>query len=298
MRRLPIDSGGDFPFSPSAIVHSRGGRLDPDVSEWLNLFVRWFHVFAAILWIGSTWLFTWLDGWFGREASLAAGGAAAPVWLVHSGGFYRIEKLKDPGGVPPRLHWFKWEAAATWLSGIALLGLLFYSGSDMMVDDAVSPIAPGVAKLLGIGVLVVGWFVYDGLMLSPLGRNEVGSGAAGTALAFAASWGLLHLLAPRAAYIHVGALFGTVMAANVWVRILPVQRRMLAALRAGQPPSAAEAESAKKRSKQNSFLGVATVFIMLSNHFPTATYGCDHAWVVLCALIVAGFAAAKWLRSH
>src|SRR3954469_12484005 len=174
MRRLPIDSGGDFPFSPSAIVHSRGGRLDPDVSEWLNLFVRWFHVFAAILWIGSTWLFTWLDGWFGREAALA------PVWMVHSGGFYRVEKLKDPGKVPERLHWFKWEALATWLSGLALLGLLFYAGSDMMVDDAVSSISPGTAKLAGLGVLVVGWFVYDGLMLSPLGGREVAAGAVAT----------------------------------------------------------------------------------------------------------------------
>jgi uncharacterized membrane protein len=262
------------------------------VTEWLHLFLRWFHVFAAILWIGSTWLFTWLDGWFGREAALA------PVWMVHSGGFYRVEKLKDPGKVPERLHWFKWEALATWLSGLALLGLLFYAGSDMMVDDAVSSISPGTAKLAGVGVLVVGWFVYDGLMLSPLGGREVAAGAVATGLAAAVAWGLLHLFAARAAYIHVGALFGTLMTANVWVRILPAQRRMVAALQAGRPPSVVEGERAKKRSKQNSFMGVATAMIMLSNHFPTATYGSDHAWLVLCGLILAGFAGAKWLRSH
>lgn len=258
----------------------------------MHLFLRWFHVFAAILWIGSTWLFTWLDGWFGREAALA------PVWMVHSGGFYRVEKLKDPGAMPPRLHWFKWEALATWLSGVALLGLVYYVGGEMMVDDAVSSIAPGSARLAGAGLLVAGWFAYDALMMSPLGSREVAAGTVATLLAFALAWGLLHLLAARAAYIHVGALFGTLMAANVWVRILPAQRRMVAALKAGQPPSVAEGERAKKRSKQNSFMGVATVALMLSNHFPTATYGSDHAWLVLCGLILAGFAGAKWLRMH
>ena len=270
-------------------------------SEWLNLLLRWLHVFSAILWIGSTWLFTWMDGWFTSGAAAPGTGANsgfAPIWMVHSGGFYRVEKVKDPGHMPATLHWFKWEAAATFASGFLLLGVVYFWGGGVLLDSDVSGLGLGAATALSLGVLAAGWFVYDGLMISPLGRSEVGAGAVGVALLFAVAWSLLHLLSARAAYLEVGALMGTLMALNVWVRILPSQRRMVAALKAGRPPDSAEGDRAKRRSKQNSFMGVPTVMLMLSNHFPVATYGNDHAFLVLCGLVLVGMGAAKILRSH
>jgi uncharacterized membrane protein len=269
-------------------------RLDPNLSEWLNLFTRWFHVFAGILWIGTTYYFTWLDARLGEaEASASQTGEAAQVWMVHSGGFYVVDKRKTPG--TEKLHWFRWEAALTWLSGMLLLALVYYMGGAL-VDADVCDISVAAATLFSLGLLVVAWLVYDLLMLSPLGGREVAFAAVAYALIVCVAYLLAHVLSGRAAYIQMGALFGTLMSANVWLRILPAQRRMIAATRAGRPADAALAKSAKLRSKQNTYMVVPTVFTMISNHFPSATYGSRYNWIILSVLILVGWVAAKFIR--
>jgi uncharacterized membrane protein len=274
----------------------------PNVSEWLNLLFRWFHVFAAILWVGSTYYFTWLDGRFQEEEREAgeggegAGGGGAgkvEVWMVHSGGFYVVEKRRTPS--LRRLHWFRWEAMMTWLSGILLLTLLYYMGGGM-VDSDVRNISVSTAVLFGTGLLIVGWIVYDLLVQSPLGKNEKAFAVVAYALVVGAAYLSTHVLSGRAAYIHVGATFGTIMAANVWMRILPAQRRMIAATREGRTPDASDAARAKLRSKHNTFMVVPAVFTMISNHYPVSTYGHDYNWLILSALVLIGWAAAKIIR--
>jgi uncharacterized membrane protein len=268
-------------------------RLDPNLSEWLNLFARWFHVFAGILWIGTTYYFTWLDARLSEAEAHAKTGESAQVWMVHSGGFYVVDKRKTPG--TETLHWFRWEAALTWLSGIFLLVLVYYRGGAL-VDPDVCDISVAGAVAFSLGLLVVGGFVYDLLMLSPLARHESAFAFIAYALLVCVAYLLTHVLSGRAAYIHMGALLGTLMAANVWMHILPAQRRMIAAKRAGQTPDAALAARAKLRSKQNTYMVVPVVFTMISNHFPTATYGSRYNWLILSLLILLGWLAAKFIR--
>ncbi|HVF44827.1 MAG TPA: urate hydroxylase PuuD [Pyrinomonadaceae bacterium] len=270
-------------------------RLPPELSEWLNLLARWFHVFAAIMWVGSTYYFTWLDGRFQEEEREAEGaGEDGPeVWMVHSGGFYVVRKRKKPS--LRRLHWFRWEAAATWLSGIALLTIVYYHGGAM-VDPDVREMSTWTAAAFGLGMLVAAWIVYDLLVQSPLGKNERAFAAVAYALVVGAAYLSTHVLSGRAAYIHVGAAFGTIMFLNVWMRILPAQRRMIAAVKDGRDPDPAEGARAKLRSKHNTFMVVPVVFTMISNHYPTSTYGRDYNWVVLSALVLVGWVAAKLIR--
>ncbi len=268
-------------------------RLNPNLSEWLNLLARWFHVFAGIMWIGTTYYFTWLDARLTEGERAAQAGDAAQVWMVHSGGFYVVEKQKQPG--PRELHWFRWEAALTWLSGMFLLALVYYLGGAL-VDTDVWDIGVPAATGLCLGVLIVGWIIYDLLAQSPLGKNETAFAVVGYLLVVGVTYGLTRMVSGRAAYIHVGALFGTIMTANVWMRILPGQRKMIAATKAGHEPDYKLAARAKLRSKQNTFLVVPLVFTMISNHFPTATYGSRYNWLILSGLILLGFGAAKFIR--
>jgi uncharacterized membrane protein len=269
-------------------------RLAPILSEWLNLLARWFHVFAAILWVGSTYYFTWLDGRFSDEEGEAAAGEDAPeVWMVHSGGFYAVQKRKSPS--LRRLHWFRWEAASTWLSGVVLLTIVYYHGGAM-VDPDVRDIGPWAAGAFGVGMILGAWVVYDLLVRSPLVRNERAFAGVAYALVVGAAYLATHVLSGRAAYIHLGASFGTIMFLNVWMRILPSQRRMIAAVREGGAPDPAEAAVAKQRSKHNTFMAVPVVFTMISNHYPTSTYGRDYNWLVLSALVLVGWVAAKLVR--
>lgn len=266
-------------------------NLDPNVSEWLNLFVRWFHVFAGILWIGTTYFFTWLDGRLSEQEKSLAGGEKAQVWMVHSGGFYVVEKQKSPG--THSLHWFRWEAAFTWLSGILLLVIVYYMSSVLVDPDG--PVSHRNAVFIGIGVLVVAWLVYD-LVLAPLMKYHMVFAAISYVLIVAVTYGLTRVMSGRAAYIHVGAMFGTIMAANVWMRILPAQRQTIAAAREDKPIDGSLAARAKLRSKHNTFLVVPVVFTMISNHFPAATYGESNNWVILGILILVGWAAAMVIR--
>lgn len=259
-----------------------------EVSEWLNLLVRWVHVFAAILWVGSTYYFTWLDGQMRR-------GGGKPVWMVHSGGFYTVVKQKALGVPPGEVHWFRYEALATFISGYLLLNLVYYHGG-LMVDPADPTISALQAGMIGTAALVIGWIVYDVLVRSPLVKNEPAFGAVGFILIVALAFVLARYMSARATYIHIGALFGTIMVVNVWMRILPPQRRMIAAAAKGEPFDTTLAAGAKERSKHNTFLAIPTTFIMISNHFPTATYGNQYALAVLGALILLGWGAAGILR--
>ena len=271
--------------------------INPTLSEWLNLIFRWVHVFAGIMWVGTTYYFTWLDARLSEEEKAAANtGTPAQIWMVHSGGFYVVEKRKVPDLLSRKLHWFRWEAGTTWLSGMALLIVVYYLGGGALVDPDVSDMSVGAATALGIGLLIVGWIVYDLMMISPLGKNEKAFAVIAYLIVVGITYQLTHMLSGRAAYIHVGAMFGTIMAANVWMRILPAQKKMIAAIKEGQKPDDALSAQAKLRSKQNTFMAVPVVFIMISNHFPAATYGDRYNWAVLAVLILAGWIAAKFIR--
>ena len=271
--------------------------IDPTLSEWLNLITRWIHVFAGIMWVGTTYYFTWLDARLTEEEKAVANtGSAAQIWMVHSGGFYVVEKRKIPDELSRKLHWFRWEAGTTWLSGMALLIIVFYLGGGALVDQDVSDISVNAAIALGVGVLIVGWIVYDLLMLSPLRKNEKLFAVLAYLIIVAVTYGLTRVLSGRAAYIHVGAMLGTIMAANVWMRILPAQKKMIAAIKEGRKPDDALSGQAKLRSKQNTFMAVPVVFIMLSSHFPGVTYGERNNWLILSILILVGWIAAKFIR--
>jgi uncharacterized membrane protein len=269
--------------------------LDFSIREWLNLALRWFHVFAGIMWVGQTYYLTWLDHQFGRLEKEASGGTAPAVWMVHSGGFYSVEKKKALGVSANQVRWFRWEALMTWIGGIALLALVYYVPSGL-VDPDVAAISQRAGIAIGVASLIAGWLIYDLAVVSPLGRSPAVFVTFALIMTAAFSWGLLHLFSGRAAYIHMGAIFGTIMTANVWFRILPAQRKMIAAAAAGEKFDTALGGQAKLRSKHNTFMAVPVVFLMLSNHYPVATYGNRLAWLVLIALVVVGWAAAKIVR--
>lgn len=249
------------------------------IRDWLNLGLRWFHVFAAIMWVGQTFFFTWLDRRFHNGEK--------NVWMVHSGGFYIVDKQKVPQLRDQTLHWFRWEAAWTWMSGIALLILVYYSGGAMVG-----------AKQIGISVagIIVGWLIYDLMWISPLAKNDLIGAAISYVLLVGAIYGSSRIFDGRAAWIQIGAMLGTFMAANVWMRILPAQRQLIAATKAGQPADMTLADRAKNRSKHNTFIVLPVVLIMLSNHFPVATRGYD--WIVLSVLVLVGWVVAKFIREH
>jgi uncharacterized membrane protein len=262
------------------------------VLDWLNAGLRWVHLIAGIGWIGTSLYFMWLDAALIR-ADPPAGDVEGHAWLLHSGGFYLVERRRlPPGRLPSPIHWFKWEAAMTWLTGFPLLVIVYYlTRGALLVDPAVSSITPGAAVALGLGVLVVAWVVYDALWTSPLARlHPRVAGALSWALLFALVYGLTRVLSGRAAYIHTGAMLGTIMVANVWMRIVPAQRDLIAAAEAGRTPDVTLSVRAKQRSTHNSYVTFPVIFMMLSHHYP-ATYGHPLNWLVLWALIVVGAAA-------
>jgi len=272
--------------------------MSSSIREWLNLGLRWFHVFAGIMWVGQTYYFTWLDGQFGKlEKQAAKSGTSSNVWMVHSGGFYTVEKQKTLGIAPERVRWFRWEALMTWLSGMFLLILVYYLGAGL-TDIDVADISKQAGIAIGLGALVAGWIIYDLAVRSPLGKSQAAFAIFGFIMTGVAAWGLTHVFSGRAAYIHVGAIFGTIMTANVWFCILPSQRKMIAATAAGQAFDASLGAQAKLRSKHNTFMAVPVVFLMLSSHYPVATYGNRYAWEILLGLVIVGWAAAKLIREH
>ncbi|MEE2901434.1 MAG: urate hydroxylase PuuD [Myxococcota bacterium] len=268
------------------------------IQDWANLLLRWFHVIAGIAWIGSSFYFVWLDSNLEAPTKSDAADAEGHLWMVHSGGFYRVEKKKlVPSTMPETLHWFKWEAGLTFLSGFTLLIVVYYlSGGVLLVDSSVSDISVNMARALGIGTLVIGWAVYDTLWVSPLSSNlRITNIISCIGLGFVA-YGLSQVLSGRAAYMHVGAMMGTCMVANVWMRILPAQRALIAATTEGGTPDPKLAKRAKQRSMHNNYMTLPVVFVMISNHY-YGTYGHELNWLVLILIMVAG-AGAQHLRNQ
>ena len=269
--------------------------MPPAVSEWTHLFLRWIHLLAGIFWIGQTYYFTKLEGRMGLDEEEARKAGRLPqVWLVHSGSFSVVEKQSSPKAVPARFYWFRWEALTTWISGFLLLGLLYYSGG-LLLDDSVSNIGMGTGVAIGLCTVFGGFTVYEGLYRSPLGQKPALAATICYLLVVALAYGLTHVLSGRAAYLHIGALFGTIMAANVWMGILPATRKMLEAIRSGQPIDQKLSERAKNRTIHNTYMTVPLIFLMISNHFPTATYGANYSWLILSALVLAGAISAKFI---
>ncbi len=270
--------------------------MDPRLHEWIHLLVRWAHVMAAIMWIGDSFLFMWLDGSL-RPPTPERDGVTGETFLVHGGGYYQVEKrLFQPGRMPQVLHAFRWESASTWITGFSLLVLVFYLGGEAMLVDTSAPghLSGGAAVALGVALLPVSWLAYDTLWSSPICRSTPLAGAVSVALFAALAYGLTRVFIGRAAYMHLGAVLGTVMVANVWVRILPPQRRMLAAVRRGDAVDPAPGLAAKKRSTHNTYMTLPVLFIMVSNHFPS-TYGSRWSWLVVVALGLAGAAVRHFM---
>jgi uncharacterized membrane protein len=264
------------------------------IFDWLKLILRWTHLIAGIGWIGTSLYYMWLDAALTRS-NLPRPDVEGYAWLLHSGGFYLVERRQlPPGRLPSPIHWFKWEAAMTFLTGFPLLVLVYYmTGGVYLVDPAVSSITPGWAVVVGIGLLLVSWIVYDLLWTSPLARDR-GRAAmlVSWVLLFAVVYALTRVLAGRAADIHVGAMLGTIMVANVWMRIIPAQRDLIAAAAAGRTPDDTLSTRAKQRSTHNSYVTFPVIFTMLSNHYP-ATHAPTLNWLVLSLLIVVGVAARQ-----
>jgi uncharacterized membrane protein len=261
--------------------------LSYTVQEWLNLILRWAHVFAGIMWVGATYYFTWLDRRFHTTDP-------DEVWMVHSGGFYRVTKTKTPSP-QHTLHWFKWEAALTWLSGVLLLILLYYAGG-LLVDREPGKPSFKIAAIIGVAVILVGWKAYDLLWLSPIAKIEPLAIAISYAGIVALAWWLPQVMSSRAAWMHVGALLGTCMAANVWERIIPAQKKMVRAAREGGQPDPVLAERAKFRSKHNTYIVIPVVLIMISNHFPVSTRAYD--WKMLGLFTIVGWVVAHVIRKQ
>ncbi|WP_375341626.1 urate hydroxylase PuuD [Massilia phyllosphaerae] len=260
--------------------------------EWMNLLVRWLHIITGIAWIGASFYFVWLDNSLRPPApggELARKGVAGELWAVHGGGFYNPQKyMVAPAELPAELHWFKWEAYSTWLSGFALLTIVYYFNAQaMMVDRSVADLSSWQAIGIGLGSLVVAWVFYDLLCRSKLGKHDLAFGAVIFAFLVGATWVLTHFLSGRAAYIHVGAMIGTIMVANVAMVIIPGQRKMVNAMRAGQKPDPVYGIRGKQRSVHNNYFTLPVLFIMISNHF-AMTYHHAHAWAVLGMIMLAG----------
>ena len=261
--------------------------MGPYVIEWLNLLVRLLHVVAAIAWIGASFYFIALDYTLRppKDERDLERGVGGETWEIHGGGFYRVEKFRlAPATLPERLTWFKWEAYTTWLSGFVLLVVLYYLNPDAyLIDPAVADLEPMVAIGVSIGILVVGWLVYDGLCRLLEGRDRL-LALILAAVVIGVAYGASQVFSGRAVYIQVGAMLGTWMAANVFFVIIPGHWDLVRAKHAGQEPDPRPALRGKQRSVHNNYLTLPAIFAMLSNHFPT-TYGHQYGWLILVAIL-------------
>ncbi|MEH6471429.1 MAG: urate hydroxylase PuuD [Halopseudomonas sp.] len=258
--------------------------MDPHVTEWLNLTIRWIHMITGVAWIGASFYFNWLENQLDRRNP--AKGLAGDLWAIHGGGIYHLEKYKlAPPQMPEKLHWFKWEAYTTFLSGFALLAVVYYLNAELYLVGPGTGLSASTAIAISIGALVSGWFIYDLLCDSPLGKTPTLLATVIFVLLVAAAYGLSQVFSGRGAFIHLGAIIGTIMVGNVFRVIMPSQRALVAAIEAGQQPDPALPAKGLLRSRHNNYLTLPVLFIMISNHFPS-TYGGDNNWIILSVLAV------------
>ncbi|MEM9477485.1 MAG: urate hydroxylase PuuD [Pseudomonadota bacterium] len=254
--------------------------------DWVGFAVRWLHVITAIAWIGSSFYFIALDLGLNRGI---AGPADGEEWQVHGGGFYHIQKyLVAPEAMPEHLTWFKWESYATWLSGAALMAIVYWVGAELyLIDPEKADLSIWQAVLISAASLAVGWVIYDILCKSPLGAHPTVLMVILFVLLVAMSWGYHQIFTGRAAMLHLGAFTATIMSANVFFIIIPNQRIVVADLKAGRVPDAKYGKIAKLRSTHNNYLTLPVIFLMLSNHYPLA-FATEYSWLIAGLVFLMG----------
>ena len=259
--------------------------------DWLSLAARWLHLITGIAWIGASFYFVWLDNHLlpPRDPKDSARGIGGEVWSVHGGGFYQAQKFKvAPAFLPEPLHWFKWEAYWTWMSGTFLLALIYWYGAEIyLIDPTVAALSKPVAIAIGVGTIVLGWLVYDVLCKSRLGQNDRLLGVAVCLFTVLVAYGLCQVFSGRGAFIHYGAMLGTIMVANVFFVIMPGQRELVSATEAGRSPDPTPGLKAKQRSVHNTYFTLPVLFVMISNHY-AMTYGHAYNWLILLAISLIG----------
>jgi len=259
--------------------------------EWLNMFFRWFHVIAGVAWIGASFYFVWLDNSLENPPQWKKDkGIGGDLWAIHGGGFYEVAKYKlGPEKMPENLHWFKWEAYTTWLTGMVMLWIVYYIGAEtFLIDSTRMDFTQGQAIAAGMGFIIAGVAVYEAMVRSPLQKNSKLFGLILFGFLIFMSWFAFQLFSARGAYIHVGAILGTIMAGNVFLGIMPAQRALVEAVERGESPDPKYGAFAKLRSTHNNYFTLPIIFIMISNHYPM-TYGHEQGWLVLVAI---GFISA------
>ncbi|WP_086981087.1 urate hydroxylase PuuD [Vibrio aphrogenes] len=258
--------------------------MDPHITEWLNLAIRWVHMIVGIAWIGASFYFVWLENNLNRVNPKT--GLSGDLWAIHGGGIYHLEKYKlAPPQMPDNLHWFKWEAYFTWITGVLLLAVVYYLNANIYLIAPGSEMGVGTAIGIGVGSLIAGWVIYTLLCDSALGKKPMLLGFVLFVCLVGASYGLSQVFSGRGAYIHVGAIIGTIMVGNVFFVIMPAQRNLVKAIEEGTEPDPRLPAKGLLRSRHNNYLTLPVLFIMISNHFPS-TYGSEYNWLILAGLAV------------
>ena len=265
--------------------------MEAYLADWLNLLLRWLHFITGVAWIGASFYFVWLDNHLEapKKPEDDVKGVGGELWSVHGGGFYHAQKYRvAPQVLPERLHWFKWEAYTTWLSGMALLVLVYWYGAEVyLIDPSVAELSGAAAIAIAAAYIVGGWLVYDLLCRSPLAGDDRGFAVVLFLLVALLAWSLCQLFGGRGAYIHFGAVLGTIMVANVAMVIIPGQRKMVAAAARGEAPDPAPGIKAKQRSVHNTYFTLPVLFVMISNHY-ALTYGHEYNWLILIGISLIG----------
>lgn len=269
--------------------------MEAHLTMWLALLLRWAHFIVGVTWIGASFYFNWLENQLQRQNQPED--TAGDLWAIHGGGFYYLKKFSNaPPQLPPTLHWFKWEAYTTWLSGMALLFVVFYwNASVYMLNPAAPEVTALISIAIGLCALLISWLFYDLICRSPLARQEWLIGLL-VAIWFALlTWVLGHYLSGRASYIHVGAAIGTVMVANVFMVIIPAQKELVSAMSEKRVPDPGKGKEALQRSRHNNYFTLPVLFIMISAHFP-ATYSNPNGWLVLLIFSMAAVAVRHYFN--
>jgi len=273
--------------------------MEVPIADWLGLVVRWMHIVFGAAWIGTSFYFNWLNNHIRPipDDEDRPQGVSGQLWSVHGGAFYRVQKYAvAPEKLPKVLHWFKYEAYFTWITGFSLLVIVYYlEPSAHLIDGSVMALHPHVAVTIGVASLVAGWLVYHLLCKSPLGRYPVLLTGLGFALLTGTAFGFTELFGARAAYVHVGALLGTLMAWNVFFVIIPNQKVVVKAMTEGREPAPELGAAAAQRSLHNNYFTLPVLFIMVSNHYPM-TYGYEHNWALLAGLSLVGAMVRHWFN--
>ncbi|MFL1491810.1 urate hydroxylase PuuD [Pseudomonas antarctica] len=270
--------------------------MEAHLMEWLNLSVRWVHMITGVAWIGASFYFVWLENNLNRVNP--KDGLAGDLWAIHGGGIYHLEKYKlAPPTMPDNLHWFKWEAYFTWMSGVALLCVVFYANPTLYLLAPGSSLSGPEGVLLGLGSLLAGWFIYSFLCDSALGKRPALLGFILFVLLIAAAYGFSKVFSGRGAYLHVGAVIGTIMVGNVFRIIMPAQRALVAAIAENRTPDPALPAKGLLRSRHNNYFTLPVLFIMISNHFPS-TYGSQYNWLILAGIAVAAVLVRHYFNTR